>query len=122
MTSRNAERGILPALASLEGTFSVSTSTFSSGKLRMTRLNVLAVALQAFMQAAHVQLGQRLTAIVGGRAFTFTVVGAALSPEYVYVPAPESFMPDDAHQAVIWAPRPAVERAAGMTGAVFVRP
>jgi putative ABC transport system permease protein len=76
-----------------------------------------AVALKTFLEAAHVQLGQRLTATIGGRAFTFTVVGAALSPEYVYVPAPESFMPDDAHQAVFWAPRHAVEQAAGLSGA-----
>lgn len=75
------------------------------------------LALQTFMQAAHLQLGQRLTAIIDGRAFTFTIVGAALSPEFVYVPAPESFMPDDAHQAVLWAPRETVEAAAGMTGA-----
>ncbi|HEX7948584.1 MAG TPA: FtsX-like permease family protein [Phenylobacterium sp.] len=75
------------------------------------------VALKTFMEAAHLQLGQTLTAVVDGRAFRFTIVGAALSPEFVYVPAPESFMPDDAHQAVLWAPRPAVERAAGMTGA-----
>lgn len=77
-----------------------------------------AVALKTFMEAARVRLGDRLTAVIDGRAFTFTIVGAALSPEYVYVPAPESFMPDDAHQAVFWAPRPAVERAAGMNGAV----
>ncbi|MCR5881062.1 FtsX-like permease family protein [Phenylobacterium sp. J367] len=65
-----------------------------------------AVALKTFMDAAGVSLGDRLDAVVNGRAFTFTVVGAALSPEYVYVPAQESFMPDDAHQAVIWAPAP----------------
>lgn len=75
------------------------------------------VALKTFMDAANVELGQELTAIIGGRAFRFTIVGAALSPEYVYVPAPESFMPDDAHQAVFWAPRAAVERAAGLSGA-----
>lgn len=76
-----------------------------------------AVALASFIEAAHVGLGQKLTAVIGGRQATFTIVGAALAPEYVYVPAPESFMPDDAHQAVLWAPRPAVERATGMTGA-----
>ncbi|MEO8112742.1 MAG: ABC transporter permease, partial [Phenylobacterium sp.] len=76
-----------------------------------------AVALKTFMDAAHVRLGDRLTAVIGGRAFSFTVVGAALSPEYVYAPSAESFMPDDAHQGVFWAPRPAVEQAAGMTGA-----
>jgi putative ABC transport system permease protein len=76
-----------------------------------------AVALKTFMEAAHVGLGQKLTAVVGGRPFTFTIVGAALSPEYVYVPSPESLMPDDAHQGVFWAPRAAVERASGVSGA-----
>ncbi|MFC3069391.1 ABC transporter permease [Phenylobacterium soli] len=75
------------------------------------------VALKTFLEAAHLKLGDRLNAVIGGRAYAFTVVGAALSPEYVYVPAPESFMPDDAHQGVFWAPRAAVERAGGMTGA-----
>ncbi|MDE2487189.1 MAG: ABC transporter permease [Alphaproteobacteria bacterium] len=75
------------------------------------------VGLQSFLDAAQVRLGEKLTAVIRGRAATFIVVGAALSPEFVYVPAPESLMPDDAHQAVLWAPRPAVERAAGMTGA-----
>lgn len=75
-----------------------------------------AVALKTFMQAAKVQLGDRLTATIGGRSVSFVIVGAVLSPEYVYVPAPESFMPDDAHQGVLWAPRRAVEQAADMTG------
>jgi putative ABC transport system permease protein len=75
-----------------------------------------AVALKTFMEAANLELGDRLTAVIGGRAFSVTIVGAALSPEYVYVPAPESFMPDDAHQGVLWAPRPAVEHAAGLHG------
>jgi putative ABC transport system permease protein len=89
----------------------------TSGRLPDPRRVDEAVALKTFLDAAHVRLGDRLTAVVGGRAFTFTIVGAALSPEYVYVPAPESFMPDDAHRAVLWLPRPALERAAGMSGA-----
>lgn len=86
------------------------------GRLPDPRRTDEAVALKTFMEAAHVSLGQKLTAVIGGRAFTFTVVGAALSPEYVYVPAPASFMPDDAHQAVVWAPRIAVERVTGASG------
>lgn len=78
------------------------------------------VALKTFMDAAHINLGDRLTAVIGGRAFSFKVVGAVLAPEYVFTPSPESFMPDDAHQAVFWAPRPTVERAAGLSGAFNV--
>lgn len=75
-----------------------------------------AVGLKTFLDAAGVRLGDRLTAVIGGRAFSFKVVGSVLSPEYVYTPSPESFMPDDAHQAVFWAPRPVVEHAAGLAG------
>lgn len=75
------------------------------------------VALDTFMQAADLRLGQRLQTVIGGQARSFVIVGAALSPEYVYVPAPESFMPDDAHQAVLWARRDVVESASGMAGA-----
>ncbi|WP_293681782.1 hypothetical protein [uncultured Phenylobacterium sp.] len=70
------------------------------GRMPDPRRTDEAVALKTFMEAADVQLGDRLTAVVEGRAFTFTVVGAVLSPEYVYVPAPESFMPDDATHTV----------------------
>lgn len=75
------------------------------------------VALKTFLDAAGVDLGDRLSTVIAGRRYSFTIVGAALAPEFVYVPSPESTMPDDAHQGVFWAPRAAVERAAGMGGA-----
>ena len=75
------------------------------------------LALKTFLDAAGVRLGDRLTMVIGGRQMTFKVVGAALSPEYVYVPAPASMMPDDAHNGVFWGPRLAVEKAAGLGGA-----
>jgi putative ABC transport system permease protein len=75
-----------------------------------------AAALRTFLDAAHVKIGERLTAVIGGRALSVRITGAVLSPEYVYVPSPESTMPDDAHQGVFWAPRRVVERAAGLGG------
>ena len=72
-----------------------------------------AVALKTFLDAAHVRLGDRLTVVIGGRQLTLVIVGAALSPEYVYVPS-NGPMPDDAHQGVLWAPRAAVERPTGL--------
>jgi putative ABC transport system permease protein len=75
-----------------------------------------AVAVQSFLDAAHVPLGTRLSATTNGRRVTFTVVGSAVSPEFVYAPSPGSTMPDDAHQAVFWMPRAALEHDAGMTG------
>lgn len=75
------------------------------------------VALKTFMDAAGLTLGEKLSAVIGGRRYAFTIVGAALSPEFVYTPSPESMMPDDAHQGVLWAPRRAVEKAAELDGA-----
>jgi putative ABC transport system permease protein len=76
-----------------------------------------AVALKTFMDAAKVRLGDRLTLTVDGRQFTVRIVGSALSAEFAYLPGPASQMPDDAHQAVLWAPRPVVERVTGLGGA-----
>ena len=75
-----------------------------------------AVALKTFLDAAHISLGERLSMVINGHALRFTIVGAVLSPEYVYVPG-ASPMPDDAHQGVLWAPRGAVERPTGLGGA-----
>jgi putative ABC transport system permease protein len=76
-----------------------------------------AVALKTFLDAANVRLGDRLTMTVNGREFTVRIVGSALSAEFAYLPGPASQMPDDAHQAVLWAPRPVVERVTGLGGA-----
>ena len=70
------------------------------------------VALKTFLDAAGLRLGDRLSATLGGRAISLVVVGAVLSPEFVYVPSPDSFLPDDAHQGVFWAHRSTLERAA----------
>ncbi len=75
-----------------------------------------AIGLKTFLDAAHIGLGQRLSIVIEGKLLPFTIVGAALSPEYVYVPS-SSPMPDDAHQGVLWAPRGAVEKQTGLGGA-----
>lgn len=76
-----------------------------------------ALALKTFLDAARIDLGDRVTMVIGGRQVTFKVVGAALSPEFVYVPGPASMMPDEAHQGVFWAPRSTVEKVTGLGGA-----
>jgi putative ABC transport system permease protein len=75
-----------------------------------------AVALKPFLDAAHISLGERLSAVIGGRQVTLLIVGSVLSPEYVYNPGP-TLLPDDAHQGVLWASAPTVEGAAGKVGA-----
>jgi putative ABC transport system permease protein len=75
-----------------------------------------AVALQTFAEAARLPMGGTVNLVIDGRRLSLRIVGLALSPEYVYVPAVASPMPDDAHQGVMWAPRMMVERAAGLGG------
>lgn len=76
-----------------------------------------AVALKTFLDATGVRLGERMHTIIEGRRVSFLIVGSALAPEYVYVPAPDSAMPDDKHQAVFWLSRDALEHVADMDGA-----
>lgn len=75
------------------------------------------LALKTFLDAAHIPLGQRVSLTINGRQMAFKVVGAALSPEYVYAPAPGSMLPDDAYNGVFWGPPGLVERATGLGGA-----
>ena len=72
-----------------------------------------AVASEAFLTAAHVALGERLSATINGRRADLVIVGSALSPEYVYFPMSGSALPDEAHSAVMWAPRAMVQGLAG---------
>ena len=105
----------LIALPSQES-YALDKLVLAAGRLPSADRSDEAVALKAFLDAAHVSLGQRLVAIVAGRQVSVTIVGSILSPEYVYSPS-ETALPDDAHQAVIWAAKATVEGAAGQVGA-----
>lgn len=76
-----------------------------------------ALGLQTFLDAAKVKIGDQVRVTAGGRVLRFTIVGAALSPEYVYLPSAASVMPDDAHTGVLWMERRALEGAVSMDGA-----
>jgi putative ABC transport system permease protein len=76
-----------------------------------------AVVLKTFLDAAHLKLGDRASMVIDGRQMSFRIVGSALSAEFAFLPGPASLMPDDAHQAVFWAPRATVEKATGLGGA-----
>ncbi len=57
---------------------------------------------EAFAQAHKMQLGATFKALLNGRKRTLTVVGLALSPEFIYALGPGDLMPDDRRLAVIW--------------------
>lgn len=61
--------------------------------------------------------GRRVAVLLGGRKRAFTIVGVALSPEFVYVVAPGQLMPDDKAFGILWLNRSVMEAAYDLDGA-----
>lgn len=61
--------------------------------------------------------GSRLSVLLNGRKRVFTVVGIALSPEFVYVLGPGQLMPDDKAFGILWIDRAILEAAYDLDGA-----
>ena len=72
---------------------------------------------EVFADAHHLQPGDHLTAIVNGRRRVLTVVGIALSPEYLMQIQPGSLFPDPQRYGVLWMGRDALAAAQDMVGA-----
>jgi putative ABC transport system permease protein len=76
-----------------------------------------AVLTEPFAQAHHLEPGDRLRAVINGRWRELTVVGIALSPEYVYAIGPGALMPDDLRFGVLWMGNEALQAAFDLDGA-----
>jgi putative ABC transport system permease protein len=75
------------------------------------------VVLADTLADAHgLQPGDRLAAIIHGKRKTLTVVGVAVSPEYVYQIAPGAMFPDFKRYGVLWMGRSALAAAFDMEG------
>jgi len=61
--------------------------------------------------------GRKISVLLNGRKRSFTIVGVALSPEFVYVLAPGQLMPDDKAFGILWLDRSLLEGAYDMDGA-----
>ena len=72
---------------------------------------------EPFAEAHGLVPGSRIAAIVNGHRRTLSVVGTALSPEFVYALGPGALMPDNARFGVLWMGQPALESAYDLTGA-----
>ena len=57
---------------------------------------------EAFAEAHGLLPGDELSAVIKGRQRTLTIVGVALSPEYIYQIAPGRVLPDYRRYAVLW--------------------
>lgn len=75
------------------------------------------VASEAFAEANGLGPGDRLSAVINGRWRDLTVVGVALSPEYVYTIGRGALFPDDRRFGVLWMNRDALAGAMGLDGA-----
>lgn len=72
---------------------------------------------EAFATANHLQLGATIGAIVNGRWQRLTIVGIALSPEYVYEIRAGDLIPDNQRFGVLWIGRKALGTAFNLDGA-----
>ncbi len=76
-----------------------------------------AILNEPFAEAHNLQPGDHFTALMNGHRRTLTVVGTALSPEYIYTIGPGALMPDNLRYGVIWLGREALEAAYDLDGA-----
>lgn len=72
---------------------------------------------EVFAQANRFDVGSRIGAILNGRWRELTVVGIALSPEYVYEVGQGMVFPDNRRFGVVWMGREALAAAFSMDGA-----
>ena len=72
---------------------------------------------EVFAQANKLDIGDKLGAILNGRWRELTVVGIALSPEYIYEVGQGMLFPDNRRFGVLWMGREALASAFNMRGA-----
>lgn len=71
---------------------------------------------QSMASALGYAPGGKVAVLLGGRKRLFTIVGIALSPEFVYVQGPGQLMPDDKAFGILWLNRSVMEAAYDMDG------
>ena len=74
------------------------------------------LASEAFANAHGLGPGDSVTAVINGRRRELTIVGLALSPEYVYIIRPGELIPDDRRFGLFWMERRALAAAFDMEG------
>ena len=87
-----------------------------SGRLPQRGRDELVMS-EPMAQALGDTVGSRLDVVLGGHKRRFTIVGTALSPEFVYVLPPGQLMPDDRAFGILWLDQSLMEAAFDMRGA-----
>lgn len=74
------------------------------------------LASEMFAEANGFQPGERVAAIINGRKRWLTIVGIALSPEYIFAVKPGEIFPDRKRYGIFWMGRQALASAFDMEG------
>ena len=74
------------------------------------------LASEGFMIANKLELGDSVPAVLNGRLRHLTIVGVALSPEFIYSIRPGELVPDDKRFAIFWMDEQALAAAWDMEG------
>ena len=74
------------------------------------------LASEGFMVANKLEIGDRVPAVLNGRLRQLTVVGVALSPEFIYSIRPGELVPDDRRFGIFWMSEEALAAAFDMEG------
>ncbi|MFO0829217.1 MAG: FtsX-like permease family protein [Phycisphaerales bacterium] len=72
---------------------------------------------EAFAEAHGFEPGATVDAVINGRLERLTLVGFALSPEYIYQVRPGDFLPDERRFAIFWMPYRELAPAFDLDGA-----
>ncbi len=75
------------------------------------------IASKAFASANHLELGDRIGAVINGRWEQLIIVGIGLSPEYIYEAGGGTVFPDNRRFGVLWMGETALAAAFNMEGA-----
>jgi putative ABC transport system permease protein len=74
------------------------------------------LASEAFVLAHGLGPGDQVRAVINGRLRRLTIVGVALSPEFIYSIRPGELIPDDRRFGIFWMEREALASAFDMEG------
>ncbi len=74
------------------------------------------LASEGFVIANELQPGDQVPAVINGRLRRLTIVGVALSPEFVYSIRPGELVPDDQRYGIFWMDEKALAAAFDMEG------
>lgn len=100
-----------------EPPYGLSELHLRRGRLPDPRREGEVVASEAFADAHGLQPGDAVSAVINGRLQRLTLVGTALSPEYIYQVRPGDLLPDDQRFGIFWMPYRELAPAFDLDGA-----